>query len=95
VSEVVHGAKEHKQDAGVPAAARAAHPARTGSQSERTLSLFRMARASLASAVREEFFENIEVSLALDLLGIPADNSFRGIGSRGGAHAVNSLKSLR
>jgi hypothetical protein len=29
--------------------------------------------------VREKFFENIEVSLALDLFGISADNGFRRI----------------
>jgi len=27
--------------------------------------------------VRKEFFEHVEVPLALDLVGIPADNGFR------------------
>jgi hypothetical protein len=39
--------------------------------------------------VCEEFFENIKVSLALDLFGISADNGFCGFGRSDAVHLAN------
>src|SRR5262245_14458705 len=49
-------------------------------------------RCVVNKVVGEQFFEHLEVPLALDFLGIAADDSLRGIAYCGIAHSSNPLK---